>query len=336
MSGPTVFQLPPACEMNGVPTGIYDVDDFLAWSRIYEKQYPVIAPVVIAESGGNTCGACFGYFHRNGGSASTLYVPRFAIRASSPEVEKALLVAIGELARQRGVGRCIATYEQARLDEYFCWTKSTVVLSIIADTDAMFANLRGKSRYTIRRAANTFEVGFGREHLDAFYGVYSARMFEKGLVIRTREFFRDLLDGSGECELVVARRQGSLEAGMVWRRRGSHAYYLFNAATPFGLQYNANHLLMWEMMRHYSSLGVELLDLGESSPNGGVYAFKTVQFGGIPTDVRYADILCRAESQRRGAPLPFHLRVATRIQKGLPDSLVRRLELSRQGYGQLM
>lgn len=328
--------LPRGCDVNAAPALASEIGKLSAWARIVESRYPVSAPLFVAEKGGEVFGVCMGYFHRSGGPASTLYVPRFATIARDGATEKAVLVAIGDHARMQGLRRSVVAYDKASLGEYFCWKKTTVTLTLVSDSDVMFAALRAKSRNTVRRAAEVFEVLIDQNYLDEFYQAYAARMEGKGLATHPIEFFQSLFAGAADCELMVARRAGVIEAGMIWRQSNQTAHYLFNAATSEGLRNNANHLLMWEAMRHYSARRVEILDLGESSPNGGVYAFKTVQFGGVPMEVRYADILCGAGAERSAAPLPWHFRLATRIGGVLPISLDRRLELAKQGYGRLL
>lgn len=308
-------------EIKGTREVVAAIGQFCAWAEVLERHYAVTSPIFVASVGNEIIGGCYGYFHRGGGSAATLFVPRFAIFAADPEVEKALLLALGQHARARGLKRSVVAYKRANLDGYYRWTKTSVELRLTDNEAAMFSSLRGKSRNTIRRASEIFEVSRGNQYLGAFYEVYLARMREKNLASHSREFFYDLLNVEKGFDLIVARRSGVVVAGMIWRRAGRQAHYLFNAATEDGLRYNANHLLMWETMRVYAEQGIETFDLGESLPDGGVYAFKTVQFGGVPFEVCYADILSVSGSQYDVLRPALYLRLVNRFLRILPSRI---------------
>ncbi len=71
--------------------------------------------------------------------------------------------------------------------------------------------------------------------------------------------------------------------------------YQFNGAYSETMPLDINHLLMREAMRYLIGGKIRNLDFSESTPGGGVYAFKTVQFGGIALVVFYYDVSARLE-----------------------------------------
>ena len=295
------------------------------WAEILRQCYAVEPVLLAARNGdGRLSGVLFAY-RRTGQGGDTLYSPPFGLVADDDAVIRALLGAASDYAASHGMARTILTSgEQSAETPYHGWTKTTLIKPLPNDETAVLDGLRKKTRYTIRRAAQSgIEIRQGFEHLPGFYAAYEARMAEKCLSIHGFSFFEQMAKLLGDrAVLLVATKDSRVLGGMIFLLSAETAAYQFNATFSDALPLGVNHLLMWEAIRDFIGRGITHLDLGESQPGGGVYEFKTIQFGGEPTDVFYYDVTRRAgEPAAPSTPPPLGYRLANRFVPLIPARL---------------
>jgi hypothetical protein len=306
------------------------------WIDVLERNYCVTAPLFMVRDGRQVTGACLAYHHKAGGSCATVFVPHGAIWGTTPESTRCLIDAVTVYGMERGMRRGVVAYANSLVGDWRRWEKTTVILDLKKDVGSMFAALRKKSRYTIRKAADIFEVASGGEYLGSFFEIYSNRMRHKRLNVKSLAFLQDAFDKGTGLELLVALRGGVVEAGMVFCLCDRMGLYLWNGASPAGLADNANHLLMWEAVTRFGASGVAQLDLGESREGGGVYAFKTMQFGGLPASINYCDPFCPAHCDVADVHLPISLRVARHLGLMFSSHFGRSWQEKLNAYGRIL
>jgi len=282
--------------------------------------YPVTPVRLMARrEDGTACGVLLAY-HRRGG---VMFSPPGGLVAEGDGARDLLRAARAHAEKHGLAATALSAGERPLDDSYFRWTKTTVVKPLAATPDALWDGLRKKTRYTIRRAGQLgVEARWGLEYLPEFHAAYSTRMAEKRLPFHPQGFFEGLARHTGRVRLVVAFEGARAVGGMVFLFGRSRALYQFNATYGADLALGANHLMMWEAMKRCAEEGISTLDLGESTPGGGVYHFKTLQFGGEPRDVHYCDVLRAPGAARESAmPAPFAYRLRARIAPLLPIAL---------------
>ena len=348
--------LDPIHQSGGTAPSAYTSADFEAWQAYVNDRSdtPPIADLRIGDvlqerygarplrllvrtGNGSMRGVAQGYVvGREGGQI--LYVPRFGIVTEDEEARGTLIARLADAALQRGIKRSVVCSAPASTLPCLHWSKTTVTLPVDGTSEDMFAALRRKTRHRVRKAAETADVAIGRKHLSAFHEIYAGRMLQKGLGFHGLGYFESLFDGLGERMILIAARvDQDVVGGMVFLVTASTAFYMYNGANEAGRRANANHLLMWRALSHFADRGIGSVDLGESTPEGGVHTFKTEHFRGTPRDVPYCDILCGPDSKPAAvSTMPMRLRLVLRALPWLPDKMRRRLVVRRMAYERLL
>jgi hypothetical protein len=270
------------------------------WGEVLRNCYGAEPLRLMAKDANRIRGVLFGYSPLPN---EKLYsVP---IVADNPEIGRALLDAARNIATERGILRSMISSGVVPIDTpYYQWTKTTVGRLLPGSEQEAWKSLRKKTRYTIRQAmASNIVVEQNRDRLDEFYAVYVARMSEKNVPFHSRAFLEQMMSTLGDDILfLVALKDKRVLGGMTFIVGRDAAMYQLNAAFSDAMPPGVNYLLMWEAMRALIAHGVHHLDLGESTPGGGVYAFKTVQFGGFARDVFYYDVTREAGAKAIDQP----------------------------------
>ena len=293
--------------------------------------------LLVRTGDGSVRGVAQGYVvGRKGGQI--LYVPRFGILAEDEDTRETLIARLASAALQQGIKRSVVCSAPASNLPCLHWSRTTVTLPVNGTSDEMFAALRGKTRHRVRKAAETVDVAIGRKHLHAFHRIYAGRMLQKGLGYHQLGYFESLFDGFGERMILIAAQvDQNVVAGMVFLVTDSTAFYMYNGANEAGRRANANHLLMWRALGHFADRGIGCVDLGESTPGGGVHTFKTEHFRGTPREVVYCDILCGPDAEPAAvSTMPMGLRLGLRALPWLPDTVRRRIVVRRMAYERLL
>ena len=293
--------------------------------------------LLVRTDDGGIRGVAQGYVvGREGGQI--LYVPRFGIVTEDEEARETLIARLADAALQRGIKRSVVCSAPASTLPCLHWTKTTVTLPVDGTSDEMFAALRSETRRRVRRAAETVDVAIGHQHVGAFHEIYADRMLQKGLGFHELGYFESLFDDLSERMILVAALvDHAVVAGIVFLLTDTTAFYMYNAADELGRRANANHLLIWRALIHFADRGIGCVDLGESTPGGGVYTFKTRHFRGTPRDVPYCDILCGPDAKPAAvSTMPMGLRLVLRALPWLPDKIRRRIVVRRMAYERLL
>ena len=309
-----------------------------AWGEILQTCYGAEPVRFMAKGPRGVCGVMLGYVPRRARGHRTLYSA--PIVADDSAVTRTLLDAAHAFSASNGIARSvIAAGDIAPDTPYRQWSRTTVVKPLPAREEEAWQGLRKKTRYTIRRAtASGIAVERGPERSAEFYAAYRARMSEKNVPFHGFSYFNRMSDILGDkIEWLVAVKEGRVLGGMTFALGNDAAVYQLNAAYSDAMPLGVNHLLMWEAMRGLIGRGISHLDLGESTPGGGVFAFKTVQFGGIAQDVSYCDVMRGpgASAMKQQAVPLFH-QLAGLFMRTAPASWRSRWLLSQTPYGRLL
>ncbi len=309
------------------------------WADVLRACYGAEPVLFAARDGtGRVSGVLFAYV--SGEPDRALYSPPSGLVADDAAGVCSLLDAAHAYTAAHGISRSIVSSGTQPADTpYHGWTKTTLMRALPASESEAWEGLRKKTRYTIRRAAKLgIEIRQGFEFLPGFYAAYESRMAEKCLSLHSLEFFERMGAMLGErCPLFVASTGGRVLGGMIFFLGRNVAAYEYNAAFSDAMALGVNHLLMWEAIRDFIRRGIGHLDLGESSPGGGVHEFKTLQFGGEPRDVYYYDVTRFAGSPPARHPsTPISYKIRNRLIPYLPRQWRRPWLLSRKRFERLL
>ncbi|MGI8824466.1 MAG: lipid II:glycine glycyltransferase FemX [Chloroflexota bacterium] len=169
--------------------------------------------------------------------------------------------------------------------------RSSWMLDLKPEPDALLAAMKSKTRYNIRLAARKgVEVREGREDdLDAFYDLYKVTGARDDFFIQPKYIYRrmfQLFRNAGRFCMLLARYRGELIAAVTLIRQGSTCWYMHGASDNTHRNLMATYLLQWEAILWAQRQGCTIYDfravpdtLREDQDMYGVYRFKE-GFGG--------------------------------------------------------
>jgi len=176
--------------------------------------------------------------------------------------------------------------------------KNTFFLDLQKDEDQLLANMRKKTRYSVRQALNrgVRVREYGRDHLDQWYKLYHETATRHGMGLQSKEYFAQVLDAEEKAQknvvqptrvkMLMADYQGEFLASMFLVLNGKRATYLYGASSTTHKNLLAPYALQWESIKLARSLGYEEYDMFGSAPNldpqhplHGVHVYKK-GFGG--------------------------------------------------------
>jgi peptidoglycan pentaglycine glycine transferase (the first glycine) len=169
--------------------------------------------------------------------------------------------------------------------------RSSWLLDLTEDEDAILARMKQKTRYNARLAARrgvSVHEGTAKD-IDAFYDLYVDTAQRDGFFIHAIEVYRRMFDlfwRSESFSLLLARAAGELVGAVTLVRLGNTCWYLQGASSTRHRNLMATYLLQWEGIRRAKQMGCALYDfravpdiLAEDQDMYGVYRFKE-GFGG--------------------------------------------------------
>jgi lipid II:glycine glycyltransferase (peptidoglycan interpeptide bridge formation enzyme) len=170
-------------------------------------------------------------------------------------------------------------------------SRSTIIVDLDRDEDALLASFKPKCRYNIRLAAKrgveVAAVPMTDASIATMYSLMAATRERAGFFLRSERYFRgywELQAASGQGQLFFASWQGEVLAGVFATFLGVHGWYKDGGSTKEHSELMAPHLLQWEVMRWLRARGVRTYDLiavppstqlTESHPLYGLYRFKS-------------------------------------------------------------
>jgi hypothetical protein len=197
---------------------------------------------------------------------------------TSPNLDAGLLSRLMQEARRLGVRQVeIRASRKLPIAAVPLEHKVNVVLPIALGPDAVFARIDRAARSQIRKAERSglsIDVG-GREHLDAFYAIFAARMHELGSPVHAKAFFTAIFDHFADRARLVMATKGREPVGGLLALASDDAITVPWASS---LRDHAalcpNMLLYWETIRAASRDGFQRFDFGRSTVHSGTYRFK--------------------------------------------------------------
>jgi lipid II:glycine glycyltransferase (peptidoglycan interpeptide bridge formation enzyme) len=170
-------------------------------------------------------------------------------------------------------------------------SRSTIVVDLDGDEDALLASFKPKCRYNIRlasrRGVEVAAVPMTDANIATMYSLMAATRERAGFFLRSERYFRgywELQAASGQAQLFFASWQGQVLAGVFATYVGRHGWYKDGGSIKEHSELMAPHLLQWEVMRWLRERGVRSYDLvavphssalTEGHPLYGLYRFKS-------------------------------------------------------------
>jgi lipid II:glycine glycyltransferase (peptidoglycan interpeptide bridge formation enzyme) len=164
--------------------------------------------------------------------------------------------------------------------------RNTVTLDLQPDEETLLADMKSKWRYNIRLAERRGVEIFngGQAELGEFYRLYAITSQRDGFLIRPESYYLDAWQTflqAGQAELLLARVNGELVAGLMLFIFKQTAWYMYGASSNEHRRAMPNHLLQWRAIQQAQSRGCTLYDMwgapddfSEDDPMWGVYRFK--------------------------------------------------------------
>ena len=180
------------------------------------------------------------------------------------------------------------------------WRGATPSVSFFGHTihlggdSGMFREMDGAMRRGIRKAEQSkVQIEFGKtdEDMRVFFSLHRHSRRRHGLPPQPVEFFDNIarhIFGAGHGFVAIARHEGRPIAAAVFFHTGHLGLYKFGASDYRFQHLRPNNLMMWEAIKHCTSLGLTELHLGRTSLfNDGLRHFK-LGFGAVEETIQYA------------------------------------------------
>jgi serine/alanine adding enzyme len=212
------------------------------------------------------------------------------------------------------------------------WTplehKVNMTLPLPADPATLWSGFDKSVRNQIRKAEKTGLAvrPAGAEDLEAFYGVFAARMHELGSPVHALPFFRTIFEAFGDrAHLMLVQKGDEVVGGLIaLAARETLVVPWASCATEFRALC-PNMLLYWETLRLGCTLGFRQFDFGRSTRGSGTYDFKR-QWGASEQQLYWYTIPLRPN--QRVTPTADHESPVTKLAalwRHLPLRLTRQL-----------
>ncbi|WP_290664997.1 GNAT family N-acetyltransferase [Ignavibacterium sp.] len=154
-------------------------------------------------------------------------------------------------------------------------------LDIAADENKLYKLLSENSRRNIKSAGKdglTIKELNSFEAVKIFYRLQCFTRRKHGLPPQPESFFTNIykyIISKGKGDILIAYLNNIPVAALMFFRIGTKVLYKFGASSDSNLPKGANHLLMWEAIKKYSSLGYKEFDFGRTETNHeGLRRFK--------------------------------------------------------------
>ena len=292
--------------------------------KLLEKHWAIKANLFVAfNKNKESTGACLIYHHIRSDESCRAYVPRLGFWGDEESLTK-ISEKVKNYCKSLNL-KFSASPKFSNLHEEL-WIKHYVTITLDENEENQFNSLRKKTRYMSRKSEKilTFDTGF--EYVTKFYALYKNRMTEKKINIKPLQYFKDLLANVEGAKLFVALKNGEVISGMIFCELDGVSYYLYNSASEDGLQFNANHFLMWKCIQYYAKKYVRRIYLGESREGSGTFVFKKVHFNGQIKTQPYTDIISNISYNEQTLTVGNRRRLSHFIKKKSPFEIFKGLE----------
>ena len=310
------------------------------YSAVLRASYPLdVEQFVARDITGNITGALSTYVRRGASTGRELHSPPYGLTADDDASASALVMALVNYCHGNGVVRTTINCGMSGFD-LACrhWRKTTILKKLDGSVDDIWNGFRAKTRNMIRKSEkNGVVMAQGEQYLSRFYPIYAERMAQLGLSVHSRTYFENLFLQLGEnIKLFVALQGDEVLGGMIFLFGSGVAFYHYNASQPKGRSLGINDYLMWEIIKDCKERNIEVIDLGEATPDSPVYKFKTREMGGTPHDTFYYDVLCDEGEQPKSGSRPLFFKVCIRLLPYFPEILRVRFLRAKKSYDRLV
>jgi FemAB-related protein (PEP-CTERM system-associated) len=164
----------------------------------------------------------------------------------------------------------------------------------------------------------------GAEFLDAFYGIFVARMRELGSPVHSREFFHAILDAFRDrAGVVLVTRERETVGGLIALKSHETIVVPWASCATEHRALCPNMLLYWETIRLACAEGFRQFDFGRSTRDSGTYKFKR-QWGAEERPLFWYTIPLRKRTRVAAGHSPAATRLSD-VWRRLPLAWTRRL-----------
>ncbi len=270
--------------------GFHPPLNYYGWKHILERSYGLKTFFFMAlDENEDIQGTLPTYLIKDFRNNKRLYSLRFGLNGSSNEIKNSLLLHLSDFCRERGIRSNSLTSGYHRINTDFkSAVKKTLMLDLGKDEESTWRSFRDKTRNMIRKGVKsglTAEKGF--HNLKEFHRIYRLNMLSKGIPAHSFRFFKNIAGELGDTsELIVAKKDGLIIAGIFILFARDVAIYPFQASIMDYHKFAPNIFLIWEAIKSCLDKRIYKLDMGESTEGGDVYIFKT-NVGGRPRDIYY-------------------------------------------------
>lgn len=264
-----------------------------AWIRLISGAYGLPLSLATIEQDGQTAAGCILARSRNP------FVRRFVALpfsdscpplAPEPEAAPSLLAALAARAAPSESYEIRGIASPAPWKTIGCFAQWWLALDrpLRSIEQGLAPNFRRNLRRAVREAI-TMEHGGGIELVRRFYALQLHSRRRLGLPPQPWKFFKLMQQAfapKGKLDVWIARNKGEDVAGAVFLRHEDLVCYKWGARRP-GRSSNANHLLFWNAIEHFSR-SEQWLDLGRADVrNHGLSRFKK-EMGASPQPLPYS------------------------------------------------
>lgn len=167
--------------------------------------------------------------------------------------------------------------------------EATLLIDLKQSEQELLAQMHQKGRYNINVARkHGVEIVQGTAHdIDDFYRLLIGTGNRDNFIILKKSQYRCFLESLEDAMLLLAKRDGTVIAGLLNAMWNGTMYYYYGASSYEHRQLMAPYLLQWEAMMHakrrgcstYDLLGIMPPNAPENDPWKGITDFKR-KFGG--------------------------------------------------------
>ncbi len=153
--------------------------------------------------------------------------------------------------------------------------KATIEVDLLPNEDEILAAFKSKTRYNIRLAGRkgvkVEAVEANAENRRIMYKLMTATRARAGYFLHSRPYFEDYwqrFEKAGQGQLLFAKFEGKVLAGIYLIKFGRKVYYKDGGSTREHSEVMAPYALQWEAMRWAKQQSAEVYDLWGVAPRG--------------------------------------------------------------------
>ena len=150
------------------------------------------------------------------------------------------------------------------IDEETIQPRSTILIDISLEEDAILAAMKQKTRYNIRLAERKGVKVELSDDLSGFYEHTQITSARDGFAVHAFSYYQnafDIFTPKGECVLLKARFEEKALAYLMLFIHGERAWYFYGASDDENRNLMPTYLLQWEAIRYAKARGAKLYDL---------------------------------------------------------------------------